>query len=184
MGVSPLPKRKSIAGAMLFLRRTENALACKISSFLNLYFIHSFVGSMECHVVQVLPGQRFVDFVYAVPRYTSFRPQMYIFPFTDLHLPVVQCSVIALPLPFGSSTAAVRQRYHRPVVERTPPSERRESPHRETGRPRFQLDNDEVCDTSFTTYAYPHSQRKNSVYAENLICVLQRRPNLRTVKAK
>ncbi len=74
MGVFPLPKRKSITGAMLFLRRTENALACKISSFLNLYFIHSFVGSTECHVAQVLPEQRFVDFVYTVPRYTSFRP--------------------------------------------------------------------------------------------------------------
>ena len=74
MGVFPLPKRKSLTEAKLFLRRTENALACKIPSFLNLYFIHSFVGSMECHVVQVLPGQRFVDFVYAVPRYTSFRP--------------------------------------------------------------------------------------------------------------
>ena len=74
MGVSPLPKRKSLTGAKLFLRRTENALACKISSFLNLYFLHSFVCSTECHVVQVLPEQRFVDFVYAVPRYTSFRP--------------------------------------------------------------------------------------------------------------
>lgn len=74
MGVFLLPKRKSLTGAKLFLRRTENALACKISSFLNLYFIHSFVGSTECHVLQVLPGQRLVDFVYAVPRYTSFRP--------------------------------------------------------------------------------------------------------------
>lgn len=74
MGVSPLPKRKSLTEAKLFLRRTENALACKISSFLNLYFIHSSVASAEYHVAQVLPEQRFVDFVYTVPRYTSFRP--------------------------------------------------------------------------------------------------------------
>ena len=167
MGVSPLPKRKSLTGAKLFLRRTENALACKISSFLNLYFIHSFVGSTECHVVQVLPGQRFVDFVYAVQgihlsvrRCTFSRPQIFIYPSFNAQLQLYRCRPVALPLPSGSSTAAVRQRYHRPVVERSPPSERRESPHRETGRPRFQLDNDEVCGTSFTTYAYPHSQRK------------------------
>ena len=74
MGVSSYRNEKVLQEQIFFLRRTENALACKISSFLNLYFIHSFVGSMECHVVQVLPGQRFVDFVYTVPRHTSFRP--------------------------------------------------------------------------------------------------------------
>lgn len=41
---------------------------------LQKFFEKGDIGSTECHVVQVLPGQRFVDFVYAVPRYTSFRP--------------------------------------------------------------------------------------------------------------
>ena len=120
----------------------------------------------------------------SVRRCTFSRPQIFIYPSFNAQLQLYRCRAVALPLPSGSSTAAVRQRYHRPVVERSPPSERRESPHRETGRSRFQLDNDEVCGTSFTTYAYSHSQRENSAYTENLICVLQRRPNLRTVKAK
>ena len=41
---------------------------------LQKFFEKGDIGSAECHVVQVLPEQRFVDFVYAVPRYTSFRP--------------------------------------------------------------------------------------------------------------
>lgn len=101
MGVSPLPKRKSITGAMLFLRRTENALACKIPSFLNLYFIHSFVGSAECHVDQVLSEQRFVDFVIC-------RSKVYVFPSVDVHLPVHRSSSIRRSMLSYSSTAAVR----------------------------------------------------------------------------
>lgn len=101
MGVFPLPKRKSITGAMLFLRRTENALACKIPSFLNLYFIHSFVGSAECHVAQVLSEQRFVDFVIC-------RSKVYVFPSVDVHLPVHRSSSIRRSMLSYSSTAAVR----------------------------------------------------------------------------
>ncbi len=41
---------------------------------LQKFFEKGDIGSAEYHVAQVLPGQRFVDFVYAVPRYTSFRP--------------------------------------------------------------------------------------------------------------
>ena len=41
---------------------------------LQKFFEKGDIGSTECHVAQVLPGQRLVDFVYAVPRYTSFRP--------------------------------------------------------------------------------------------------------------
>ena len=49
---------------------------------------------------------------------------MYVLPFTDAHLYVCHCRAAALPLPCGSSTtglwsftAAVRQLYHRPVVD-------------------------------------------------------------------
>lgn len=55
MGVSPYRNEKVLQEQSFFLRRTENALACKISSLLNLHLIHSFVGSVECHVAQVLP---------------------------------------------------------------------------------------------------------------------------------
>lgn len=41
---------------------------------LQKFFEKGDAGSTECHVAQVLSGQRFVDFVYAVLRYTSFRP--------------------------------------------------------------------------------------------------------------
>ena len=126
----------------------------------------------------------FQGILLSVRRCTFSRSRIFIYPSFNAQLQLYRCRSVALPLPSGSSTAAVRQRYHRPVVERSPPSERRESLHRETGRPRFQLDNDEVCGTSSTTYAYLHSQRENSVYTEILICVLKRRPNLRAVKAK
>ena len=53
--------------------------------------------------------------LYAVHRCTSYRSRMRILPFTDLHLAVV----------------------HRPVTERSPPSERRESLQEKTEQPMF-----------------------------------------------
>ncbi len=54
---------------------------------LQKFFEKGDIGSAECHVVQVLPGQRFVDFVYAVQgihlsvrRCTFSRPQIFIYP--------------------------------------------------------------------------------------------------------
>ncbi len=54
---------------------------------LQKFFEKGDICSAECHVVQVLPGQRFVDFVYAVQgihlsvrRCTFSRPQIFIYP--------------------------------------------------------------------------------------------------------
>ena len=54
---------------------------------LQKFFEKGDVGSTECHVAQVLPEQRFVDFVYAVQGIrlsvrgcTFFRPQIFIYP--------------------------------------------------------------------------------------------------------
>ena len=46
-----------------------------------------------------------------------YHSQMSIFPFTDAHLYVYRCRAVALPQACGSFTAAVRQLYHRPVVD-------------------------------------------------------------------
>ena len=133
-----------------------------------------------------VPFQRdfFWDFVFAVHRYPSSRPKIPIYPSFNAQLQLYRCRPVALPQACGNAAARQRQSYRTAVVELSPPIERRESLHRETGRSRFYLDNEEVCSTSFTTYAYPHSQRENSVYTESLNCVLKRRPNLRTVKPK
>ena len=60
-------------------------------------------------------GQRIFGGVYDEGSDLSSRPQMPVLPFTDAHLSVVHCPVIALPLPCG----------------------RRESLQRETKGPRF-----------------------------------------------
>lgn len=61
-----------------------------------------------------------------------YKVRIFYLPFVDVHLTVRKCTSYRRSLPIGSFTAAVRQRYHRPVVELPLPIERRESLQRET----------------------------------------------------
>ena len=52
-----------------------------------------------------------------VHRYTFYLSQMPVSSFTDAHLYVYRCRAVKLPQACGKATAAVRQSYHRPVVD-------------------------------------------------------------------